>query len=177
MIKRISSLLVMVVTIGLTIWSLPAHAGDELNGFVGVDAFNWSYDETGFSKVSSTGLRVRAGQDVTPNVGWEAHLATGGDDTTSGITLELDWLYSLFLRGTLPFGQARVSGLVGFTSVELTASGAGLALSGNDSGLSLGAMVDYALTKKIRGSVDYILYQDQGEYSISALSFGVAYTF
>ncbi len=167
---------VIAIALAFTFAAVPAQAAERLNGFVGIDVMTWNYEENGVGDLGASTLRLRAGQDVTPYVGWEVHLATGGDDAVSGANLELDWLYSLFMRGTLPYGNARISALVGLTGVNMNGT-PGLAISDGESGLSLGGIADYAITDRFRASIDYIMYMDQSDLTITAFSFGVAYTF
>lgn len=151
-------------------------------GYAGIDLFNWTYDEDGFTDFSGTGLRLRAGVSVNDYLSVEAHLASGGSDEkfvtipnccSGEVELELDHIISLMLRPQLPVNDRfNVYGLIGFSQGELTLSGGGGSISDDDSGLSFGAGAEFAVTDRVWLGADYVNYLSDSDYDATAFSVG-----
>ena len=158
-----------VITGGLV---APAQAQDNL--YLGIDLHAWSVSPQRGDNWRDLGVRGRVGGRLNEHIAVEAHLASGGSDRSNSVTLELDYLAALFLRGDLPLTRyTSLYGLVGLSQVKLTAGGS----SDTDSSISFGAGADYRVTDNTYVNLDLIRYVDETDFNYSALSLGARWTF
>jgi opacity protein-like surface antigen len=152
---------------GLTAFSAVQAASLE-NLYGGV-----SYSITDIAGVSPNAIGVHVGAKLHPNLAAEARFGIGmGDD--KGV--EVDNYFSVLAKGILPIqDNLSVYGLVGFSRVAASFSYETVgdcsfdamwnwvctnvteSVSDSDSGLSLGAGAEFALTPKVSLSAEYLM--------------------
>lgn len=168
----------------LPLLAAPAVAAG--NGYGGLSATFWEYDEDGVPSAEATAVRALGGVFVNESFGVEAHFATGGSDTVdvnvSGTTvpveLELERLISVFGRFNAPLhDRVNLFGLLGFSDGELEASASGpggsASVSDSDSGFSFGGGIEVKLAGQAYLGADYISYLEDSSYAFEALSVGL----
>lgn len=139
-----------------------------------------SFSSVDLDGVSPSAIGAHVGAKLHPNLAAEARFGIGmGDDKG----FEVDNYYSVLAKGILPIqDNLSVYGLVGFSRVAVSYSetwcdpffGCFKAEGeGSDSGLSLGAGAEFALTPKISVSAEYLMMVDDAD----ALSVAASYKF
>lgn len=146
--------------------------------YIGASWVRVAYKESGFDTANPTALAVRVGAEVNPNLAVEGRLGVGlAEDTVSGIDLEVDNFYGVYVRGLLPTGTVTPYGLIGWTKGEITASAGGLSFSDSDSDLSYGVGLDAWVSKTVALNAELGRLVKGDGYKADALSFGVAVKF
>jgi opacity protein-like surface antigen len=139
-----------------------------------------SFSSVDLDGVSPKAIGAHVGAKLSENLAAEARFGIGmGDDKG----FEVDNYYSVLAKGILPIqDNLSVYGLVGFSRVAVSYSetwcdpffGCFKAEGeGSDSGLSLGAGAEFALTPKISVSAEYLMMVDDAD----ALSVAASYKF
>lgn len=140
-----------------------------------------SFSSVDLDGVSPKAIGAHVGAKLSDNLAAEARFGIGmGDDKG----FEVDNYFSVLAKGILPIqDNLSVYGLVGFSRVaasysETVCFGGGWGCQtysgeASDSGLSLGAGAEFALTPKISLSAEYLMMVDDAD----ALSVAASYKF
>jgi opacity protein-like surface antigen len=135
-----------------------------------------SFSSVDLDGVSPKAIGAHVGAKLSENLAAEARFGIGmGDD--AGV--EVDNYFSILAKGILPIqDNLSVYGLAGFSRVAVTSEWCDpfwgcVSGSGTESGLSLGAGAEFALTPKISLSAEYLMMVDDAD----ALSVAASYKF
>jgi len=167
-----------VIAVSFFINSMAVSANEGVK-YGGVGYHLGSYEETGLSSASLTGLELKFGSYISDTVALEGRLTIGtGNDTISvfgiGVDIELNNALSLFLKGDIPLSPtANLYGLIGFTKGKITASVLGFSVSEDDSGLSYGIGAESKLSDDVYFSGEYVFYLSEDTYDYEGFNFGI----
>lgn len=145
--------------------------------YLGIDYQHGMFkdDATG-AQAHPVSVRLRAGTDITPMLGVEAHAAFGvSDDQVDlpGVTYSVNvrGVYGLFIKPQLSLGDsASIYALAGYSYVQIAAgsnNSAAPSSHGYQNGGSYGAGADVAVYEGMRVGIDYVHYVS-GYNAISA---------
>ncbi len=175
---RLLSSCLLAASFGL---GLPAHAQDIEKPFIGLDYSQRTYENSSntVTDVKIPAVRLRAGSEISPWLGVEAHLAVGAgsDDGTIGgapYTLRSPLTYGVFLRPQLTLGPIVLYGLGGYSYAQFKYSST-ITPTPTDSlnDFSFGGGLQVDLGQHWGLNADYVRYV-QG---FDAISGGVLYHF
>lgn len=142
--------------------------------------------EGGGDKVKPKALRLRLGNQVSPNLAVEGHLGFGMSDDSyydsffdENVTVEVDNIFGVYLKGLLPVSpNFSAFALLGYTKGEATFSAPGVGSGSEDeSDLSLGLGASLKIGEKSHLNADYIQAIDKDGFEVNTLSFGVRVDF
>lgn len=166
----------LAVIASLSLLSLSVLAGgvdsNEKSKYFRVGYNLLTYDESPFSDADLSAVDVGIGMFFNKNFGVEARLGVGlGDDTISGIKLELNNYFGIYARGEIPLpNRFSVYGLLGVAAVDLKASAGGIQASAVDNDISYGVGVMYSINNKSSVGLEYLMLYDEGPTQIDGLS-------
>ena len=166
------------VAIACLISSMAVNA-NEGEKYGGIGYHMGSYEATGFSSASLTGLELKFGTYISDAVAFEGRLTRGiGDDTIStwgpDVNIELNTALSLFLKGDIPLSStANLYGLIGFTKGKITASSLGFSFSEDESSLSYGIGAESEFSDGVYFSGEYVFYLSDDTYDYEGLNLGI----
>jgi hypothetical protein len=96
------------------------------------------------------------------------------DDSIGAIDVELDYALAAFVKGTLPLNeQFALTGRVGYSTAELSASAGGFGASGDDQAFAYGAGAQYFFDDRNGVRFDYTRYDFDDGAETDA--FGLSY--
>ncbi len=149
--------------------------------WVGVDAFNWTYNPDEVDKVSATTANLRAGIQYSDNFGVEAHIAAGGSDTImvegAEVKADLDFMWGVFVRGIYPISSARLYGVFGLSNLMMTIDSDAVSGADRVTRLSYGAGAEYVFNDNWAINADYIVYLQSDTFTFSGVNAGIKYLF
>lgn len=120
----------------------------------------------------------RFGTQLNEIVALEARLGTGvSDDSLYGISLDLNYMYGIYAKAGFEANGFYPYAVLGYTKGELEASYSGYHYNESDNDLSYGVGVDYALTDRVSGNIEYMSYMDKDDYELNGFSAGFTYKF
>lgn len=162
----------------LAMCSTPVWAAPQPSDYVGLQAAQLMYDESGIDEVSPTVLIGRFGHHYSRFMSLEGRVGFGIEDdsvTESGtkISLEIEHLVGLYGVGHLPFGRiGALYALAGVSDIGLKASAGQLSDHKSDSGFSYGLGLELNLGRRASLTVEYTSYLNTSDYDITAVSAG-----
>lgn len=175
----------VVLGLAFGLISHSALAEDDFESpYLALDYSLFAYESAkqGTSDANPTGLRLRAGSIITPNLGVEAHLGAGAtsDDVTystlagtTQVTIDVDTLYGIYLKPRLPLGSLSLYALGGYTYAKFSWSNSSSSQVGEEDldGGTIGGGAQLDLGKNLSISADLIHYLD----GLEAISAGFVY--
>ena len=136
--------------------------------YLGIDYMRGEFkDDANNVTANPAAIRLRAGTELDPMLGVEAHAALGvADDkiTLPGVTydVKIRGVYGLFLRPQLSLGKtASIYALAGYSYVQVAAGSSNTAAPsshGYDNSFSYGGGADLAVYNGIRVEADFVRY-------------------
>ncbi len=187
----VAPILALAATIGV------AHAAPPVF-YAGVDVLRLTTkidDKTGVPPIvtgsaDATTLRLKGGAQFLEWLDAEVHLVLPQSETYSTTagranTVETS-VIGVFAKPNISAGPMNFYALLGFAQTKIELAGA---VSGSESasGVAYGAGVQYAFTRNISGSIDYMQYHKKNfplagfsgglDTTVNAIGVGVAYTF
>ena len=170
MVKKIAAVI-------LCVSAQSAFAGGSYYGF------NYGFVDIGLDGASDDAevgvINARLGTFFNDYISGEIRAGFGvGDDSESGIDVELDSLFGGYLRFGVPNDSVIYPYvLVGLSRVEVSGEGFGEEDSDADGGGSFGVGADISLGESAGVNIEYTSYFHQSEEQVSALSIGASFTF
>jgi opacity protein-like surface antigen len=142
-------------------------------------------DMSGSAK--ATTLRLKGGAHFLDWLDAEIHLVVPQDKTysTTGVANSAETsVFAVFAKPNINVGPVNLYGLVGFSKVTIDLSGL-VTGSESETGVAYGAGVQYAFTRNLSGSIDYVQYLKKSDFggagffdvNVSSIGVGVTYTF
>lgn len=132
-----------------------------INTEVEVDALSQTVD------ADPTALRFRAGVNFNENLALEGVVALGLQDDelgSTGVDVELDGLYGVYVVGTIPLDRTfALFAKAGYVVLEYKADGFGVSGETDDSGLSAGIGIRMAVDRNVAFALEYTLLPDIDE--------------
>jgi len=164
--------ILLVVTLAF-LYSPISLAASEGNSYGGFQYALVTYEEDGFDDIEPTALVGRYGQFVSDNVAIEGRLGIGLQDDSIDVLgvdvdLEIDHLLGVYgVFHATSNSDTSVYGVLGFTQGELSVDVLGETFTDDDSGLSYGFGVNIQSF-----NIEYMMYLDEDDYEVSAISLG-----
>jgi opacity protein-like surface antigen len=144
-------------------------------------------DMSGSAK--ATTLRLRGGAHILDWLDAELHIVLPQDEkySTTGVANSAKTsVAAVFAKPNVNVGPVNLYGLVGFARATIDLSGL-VSGSQSKSGVAYGAGVQYAFTRNISGSIDYVQYLKKNypvsgfsggfDVDVKAIGVGATYTF
>jgi opacity protein-like surface antigen len=162
----------------------PAGAQEARPGPYG--GFNFSqisYDQSGASSASLTGIGGVLGTVLSPHFAVEARAGIGLNDDQINIgpttvMVDLNSYFSGYLKGILPLApRFGVYGLAGFTIAKFTGNNGALYLTKWESDFSYGAGVEFGLTPTTSLGLELLRMFEGSGYNLDAVSVGLNFRF
>jgi len=172
---RIVSNTVRLFTIAVLL--VPICANAEKTPYFGVGLINWMYDQDDFDDAEAIGVQFTLGTQLNPNFSIEGRVATGGSDSVGTVDVELDNALSIMAKPHTSGDKLRGYGLLGFSQGELSADGGGGSLSEDDSGLSYGFGVEFAVAEFGWINFEYATYLEDDDYTLDGWTIGTRFEF
>ena len=166
--------------IGLGIISLSSFTqANDVERYAGASFAVLDYSESGFDDASLNALIGRAGAKFNEYISAEVRLGFGiGDDTVSGVDLELKNLIGAYVRAGFPASDTVYPYVViGLSRLELEASGFGVTIDDSDNDASYGLGVDIDVSEAATLNAEYTNYFDKDSIEITAFNFGATFNF
>lgn len=173
-----------VCTAALTLCGLhtPAMGQDdpfESYVYAGAGPMLWIYvnDQVEGAAVGA-GLQGRLGVQITDMIGIEGRYAAGGEDDLGGVDVSLEGAGSLLLTLSSEIGNNHRIGVYGgATAGKMKFSYGPYWGEDSDSGPSLGAFVNLAITENLYTYLDYGTYLWKSDYMVQGVSVGLGVSF
>lgn len=164
------------------------YAGTTGDAYGGIQYALGSYNEDGFEEVNPTALVGRFGKYVQNNFAIEGRIGIGLQDDSVNVfvpgfgnldvSLDIDTLIGIYGVGHVNLNESSsVYALLGFTRGEATASGGGISISGDDSGLSYGVGANIGTGNNVSFNIEYTQYLNKSDFDLSAIGLGIVFGF
>ncbi|MFZ5699428.1 MAG: outer membrane beta-barrel protein [Pseudomonadota bacterium] len=148
--------------------------------YLGLDYVQSVYELDGGGDASPAFVQLRAGTDLTRNLGLEARVSVGvADDviTSGGIkyALNIDSMYTFGVVGRLPWGNhGSLYAQAAYSYMQISAESSGILpdTETNDGGFSWGAGFVFPAWHNYNLELDYTSYFDGNEYMLSGFGVG-----
>ena len=150
--------------------------------YLGGQYHRGTYDEVGYSAVNPSGLGFVFGKYLLDDLSIEGRLITGmADDSINisgtDVSVEIDSVFSIFLKGDIPVLNVNLYGLLGHTTGKITGKTTTSTFSADDSGLSYGFGVEGKLNDALWLNAEYVMYINESIYDYSGINFGIKHLF
>jgi opacity protein-like surface antigen len=148
--------------------------------YIGFNLGQFQYKEEGLHAITPAGAFFRIGARFSPNLSIEGRVGGYGEGSTRGYSVQPDYLYAGYLKGTLPLTPGfSVYGLAGLGGVHLRRNfGDGDVTA---SGLSIGLGGEFALGRGTTLSVEWVRLPSgtnwDYDYDMSMASVGLGFRF
>lgn len=185
------SVIALAVGAALSVGMISTASAQDV--YIGGGVSQWDFSAGDYGSYEGTGFTLRGGVDYNKYLGVEAHLTFGGDDTNSFDTyygtlnseVELDMLFSTFLKGKLPVTeQFRGYALVGLSYLKITESISGTGAYGygsyeaDDYNFAAGIGAEFDVTPNLTVGGDFIRHSvGQSNYDFDTMSLVGSYRF
>lgn len=172
--------LALLLSACMAVPAVAATSGTQPGFYVGGGYTFATLDLDGAPSNADVGaLFVRGGYQINEYIALEARLGEGvGDDTVSGVKLEIDNIYGGYVKVGLPTEVGLYPyALLGYTHAKLKASIPGESITSSDSDVSYGIGADYWFNKQLSAGLEYANFYDKDGDKITGLTLGVNYKF
>lgn len=182
--KKLTTAIALMSVLSAPVMAVSNYAGVQFNMI--------TFSENGFPDAEPTALTGIFGHNFNDNFAVEGRFGFGLSDGSNSFSfggfdfngdIAIDSLVSVFAKGSAPMGAAaKVYGLVGFTSGEITATvtevttGISASVSDSETDLSYGFGVEFG-SGKTTGTLEYVQYIDKGAATISSINLGANFKF
>ena len=171
----------ILVSIALVTFSTPlaCFAATPGNAYFGAQYSQITYKEDGVEDLNPSALIGRLGLNMSEYLSLEGRIGFGLSNDTAmvlgvPVDFESDSLFGAYLLGRLPVSDSfSIYGVIGFTSIEVTASVSGFSVSDDGSDTSFGAGMEFGFSDDVSMSLEYMSYYDKEGVSIDAVGLGV----
>ncbi|NLW05339.1 MAG: porin family protein [Pseudomonadaceae bacterium] len=143
------------------------HASDDYSqiySYVSGGLHHWSSQDS-----SADGLKVRLGQQLNTFVGVETHLAFGGKDSETKVSL--DRLFGLYGKFALPLGPLSPYAKLGVTSASLKEEEG----KKSEFEMSYGVGTEINFTSRFYADLEYMVYLDTEKLELDGFTLGIGY--
>jgi outer membrane immunogenic protein len=166
----------IITLVALSLLSLNSIAASKGDTYTGFQYAVGAYSDTDMAEISPNAIVGRAGKYLEDDLAIEGRLwFASGDDATyiagTNAVIEVDALFGVYaLKHADIGGGSSIYGALGFSQGELTASGVGFSVSGEDSGFSFGVGANFNNI-----NIELMQYLNKSDLTFSAVSIGVTF--